>query len=144
MLIADLIKSGCFEDVNKKILLHYGDKDNDKFRHLFAELKRKSLLPIKMEPLTIFITACRETDDDSIAVADFDEDDAGLYFDVSGYIEGEEILYSIASSPYGEFLGYNVDNETIKKFSPETILAHTIYEITAFGFDKTPENYEKI
>ena len=31
---------------------------------------------------------------------DFHEDDATLYYDVSGLVEGEKMLYSIASSPY--------------------------------------------
>lgn len=136
MLVSDLIKSCCFEDVNAKILLHYGEKDNDKFRQLFDELKKMSSLPIKKENLTIFIKVFLETDEDSIPITYFNEDDVGLYFDVCGYIDGEEMIYSIASSPYDEFLGYSVDDDTMSKFTPETILAHAIYEITAYGFDK--------
>ncbi len=136
MIIAELIKNCSFEQVNQKILLHYGDKDNQKFRQLFGELKKMSSLPIKRENLTIFIKVSLETDEDSIPVKDFNEDDVGLYFDVCGYIDGEEMIYSIAASPYEEFLGYAVNDNTMRKFSPETILAHAIYEITAYGFEK--------
>ncbi len=136
MIIADLIKMCSFEQVNKKILLHYGDKDNCKFQQLFYELKRKAQLPIKEENLAIIIKAFQETEDDSIHINTFDEDDATLYFDVSGFVEGEEMLYSIASSHYEDFLAFTIHKETTEKFSPETILAHALYEITAYGFEK--------
>lgn len=67
---------------------------------------------------------------------DFHEDDATLYYDVSGFVEGKAMLYSIASSPYEDFLSYSIDKRTAEKFSPETILAHALYEVTAFGFEK--------
>ncbi len=136
MTIANLIRNCSFEQVNEKILLHYGNKDNEKFRQLFNQLKKKSALPIKADSLTILIKVYHETEDDSIYVAEFDEDDVTLYYDVSGFMEDEEMLYSIASSGYDEFLTYEVAEETLKNFSPESIIAHCLYEITAYGFEK--------
>lgn len=136
MTIADLMKNCTFERVNKKILLHYGNKDNEKFQQLFKDLKKKSTSTIQSNPLTIFIKVFLETEEDSIYVAEFDEDDATLYYDVCGYIDGEEMIYSIALSDYGEFLTYEVDKTTLEKFSTESILAHCLYEITAYGFEK--------
>lgn len=136
MTIADLIRTCDFDLVQKKITLHYGDKDIEKFRKLYTELKLKCSSPQKAETLTIIIEAWRETEDDSVYVEDFHEDDATLYYDVSVFVEGEEMLYSIASSPYEDFLSYSIDKRTAEKFSPETIPAHALYEVTAFGFEK--------
>lgn len=135
MTIADLIRTCDFDLVQKKITLHYGDKDIEKFRKLYIELKKCSS-PQKAETLTIIIEAWRDTEEDSLHVEDFHEDDATLYYDVSGLVEGEKMLYSIASSPYEDFLSYSIDERTAEKFSPETILAHALYEVTAFGFEK--------
>ena len=136
MTIADLIRTCDFDLVQKKITLHYGDKDIEKFRKLYTQLKIKCSSLQKENALTIIIDAWRETEDDSVHVEDFHEDDATLYYDVSGFVEGEEMLYSIASSPYEDFLSYSIDKRTEEKFSPETILAHALYEVTAFGFEK--------
>ncbi len=136
MTIADLIRTCDFDLVQKKITLHYGDKDIEKFRKLYTELKLKCSPLQKAEALTIIIGAWRETEDDSVYVEDFHEDDATLYYDVSGFVEGGEMLYSIVSSPYEDFLSYSIDKRTAEKFSPETILAHALYEVTAFGFEK--------
>lgn len=115
MTIADLIRTCDFDSVQKKITLHYGDKDIEKFRKLYTELKKCSS-PQKAEALTIIIGAWRETEDDSVYVEDFHEDDATLYYDVSGFVEGEEMLYSIASSPYEDFLSYSIDKRTAGNF----------------------------
>ncbi len=136
MLIAELIGNLDFETVKAKIHLHYGEKEIDDYKKLFLLLKEKSALPQTTGDLTIFIESFIETDDDSIFVTEFDENDPTLYFDVCGYMEGEDIVYSIASSDYDEFLTYAVDEETLAKFSPDNILAHCLYEITAYGFEK--------
>ena len=117
MTIADLIRACDFDLVQKKITLHYGDKDIEKFRKLYTELKLKCSSPQKAEALTIIIGAWRETEDDSVHVEDFHEDDATLYYDVSGFVEGEAMLYSIASSPYEDFLSYSIDKRTAEKFN---------------------------
>lgn len=136
MLISDLIKSIEFSDVEKKIILHYGTAEIQEYKNLFLLLKEKSALPQIRGNLTIFIKTFIETDDDSIFITEFDQNDPTLHFDVSGYAEGEDIVYSIASSDYDEFLTYAVDEETLAKFSHENILAHCLYEITAYGFEK--------
>ncbi|MBQ8613170.1 MAG: hypothetical protein IJ416_03000 [Ruminiclostridium sp.] len=136
MLISDIIRNCTFELVNQKILLHYGEKEIEDYRKLFLLLKEKSALPQTKGDLTIFIETSIETDDDSIYVSDFDENDPTLHFDVCGHREGEDIVYSITSSGYDEFLTYAVDEETLAKFSSENILAHCLYEITTYGFEK--------
>ncbi len=136
MLIAELIKNCTFELVNQKILLHYGEKEIEDYRKLFLLLKEKFALPQTTGDLTIFIKTFIETDDDSIYVSDFDENNPELFFDVCGHYDGDDLVYSIAASDYDEFLTYAVDEETLAKFLSENILAHCLYEITAYGFEK--------
>ena len=71
---------------------------------------------------------------------DFSENDTLLWFDVSGFINGDDEIYSIASSGYSEFLLYNISEETLEKFSYETILAHCFYEVTFYGFEDFSSN----
>jgi len=136
MLVSDLIRRCTFERIKEKIVLHYGENELEKYERLFNLLRKKSENEIEPDSLTIFIKAFRETDDDSIYVADFDENNPELNFDVCGFIDGEDVLYSIASADYDEFLRYKIDNKTLEKFTDENILAHCLYEVTAYGFEK--------
>lgn len=136
MRICDLIKSLKFDSVKVKIQLHYGQKDIDKYEKLFSALKKKQIPDTVSGDLTIFIKTFAETEDDSIFITEFDENDPRLHFDVCGYMDSEDIVYSIAASDYEEFLTYQIDEDTSEKFSPENILAHCLYEITAYGFEK--------
>ena len=136
MLIADLIGTLDFQAVKEKILLHYGEKEIIDYEKLFLLLKEKSASPQATGDVTIFIKAFIETDDNSIPISQFDENDPTLHFDVCGCKAGEDIVCSIASSDYDEFITYAVDEETLTKFSPANIIAHCLYEITAYGFKK--------
>jgi len=65
----------------------------------------------------------------------FDENDSTIDFDVSAYELSSKTIYSIASSPYADFLNYTIDEETLRRYSFPTILAHCFYEITSYGFE---------
>lgn len=69
------------------------------------------------------------------AVDVFDDSDKDIYFDVSGFEKETEVLYSISSLSYDEFLQYSIEENTLEKFAPESILAHALWEITSFGFE---------
>ena len=58
-----------------------------------------------------------------------------FFFDVSGYKSKDSIVYSIAAASFTEFLQFQIDEDTLSKYSNETILAHCFYEITYYGFD---------
>lgn len=44
------------------------------------------------------------------------------------------MLYFIASSPHEEFIQYIIDEDTLIKYIPESILAHALWELTCYGF----------
>lgn len=71
----------------------------------------------------------------SISGAASDEFAWFLGGDVSAYELSSKTIYSIASSPYADFLNYTIDEETLRRYSFPTILAHCFYEITSYGFE---------
>ena len=87
------------------------------------------------EDFFIYICAYRTDDEEEIKIDVFDEDDTSLYYDVSGYELSSGIAYSIASSCYSDFLQFKIDDETLRNYSAETILAHCFWEVTAYGFE---------
>jgi len=84
----------------------------------------------------MFITAYIQNENDDIRKLEiFDENDSTIDFDVSAYELSSKTIYSIASSPYADFLNYTIDEETLRRYSFPTILAHCFYEITSYGFE---------
>ena len=134
MRIYEILKKTSPEDVISKIKLHYGDKYIDRYKNLFYDL-------LNMNPtcngqkLCILITYILNENDDIRKLEIFDENDSTIDFDVSAYELSSKTIYSIASSPYADFLNYTIDEETLRRYSFPTILAHCFYEITSYGFE---------
>ena len=87
---------------------------------------------------TIYVNAflCSENDEnEETRLTVFDEYDPNLYFDVSAFYENDEYAYSITATPYKELLGYEISNETRSLFSDASILAHVLWEATAYSFE---------
>lgn len=136
MTVFNLIKLCPYQDVEKELKLYYNDVDTKGFRRLYLQLSKMTITkPINKE-MYLCITARRMQDDGKdFAVDVFDEKDRDIYFDVSGFEKGIEVLYSISSLSYEEFLQYSLDEDTLEKFAPESILAHVLWEITSYGFE---------
>ncbi|MDO5559576.1 MAG: hypothetical protein Q4F95_08240 [Oscillospiraceae bacterium] len=135
MKILDMIVDCPFEKCEAKLKLHYQTTESDKFRKLYNELKYLQITSELPKDFYIFIKAYKETDDEDIEIKNFDENDPSLYYDVSGYESGSDVIYSIAASSYNDFIQYSPDEKTLEKFSPETILAHCLWEITYYGYE---------
>ena len=56
------------------------------------------------------------------------------YPDVFGVKEGDEISYSLVFTPWTEWLGMDVCQETIETLLPSQITAYCLHEMTFFGF----------
>ena len=74
--------------------------------------------------------------------------------DVSGYYDEktlaehpdyQDVLYSLTTTPWCEWLGMEVDADTLKNMSAEDILGNCIYEMTWWGYDEETikRNYEE-
>ncbi len=132
--ISDLLRECAFSDVEQKIRLHYGARELDKYRKLFdalctaePEIPQKSML--------VQINAYIEDEEEDVRAEEFDEDDSELMFDVSAYVPDEETVYSIASATYGEFLGLGIAPSVLRDYSPASVLAHCLYELSCYGFE---------
>ena len=128
-----MIKICNFEEVEKKIILHYGEYEIDKYKSLYYQLS--NIIPKINCKTTIHINAFLETEDDSIYINKYLEDDNSLNFDVIACnIDEPDVVYSIAADSFSDFLGYSIDNELFTQMSPATILAHCLYELTSYSF----------
>ena len=134
MNIKDLIDSTDIESVENVIKLHYGDQELPKYETLYAKLKQ-------MQPgenrdhTTIFITAFLPGEEEDVRLEHFDEMNSDLCFDVCATCDVDDEIYSIASASYRDYLGFLIEEDTRRKFSPASILAHTLWEITAYSFE---------
>lgn len=133
--IADLVRCVCFSAVREKLRLHYGERELPRYAELYYMLEQRACSYVRGNDFTIYIAAIRAGDEDDEVLDEFDENDAFLDFDVGACVPDEEFVYSITAHSYDDFLGCMVGKETLKKFSPEAILAHCLYEITAYGFE---------
>lgn len=130
MKIYELLKRTRPEEVISKIKLYYVDKDIELYKELYNKLLNMES-NINAQNLYIFITSYIEDKDSRV----FGGNDLTIDFDVSAYELSSDSIYSIAASPYADFLNYTIDDNTLRNFTFSEILAHCFYEITAYGFE---------
>lgn len=141
MTVFNLLKMCSYQDIEKELMLHYSNVDTEEFRKLYFWLNEMTIKRTINKKLYLCITVRKIQDDGTDPAVDvYDENDKDIYFDVSGYEKGNEILHSIVSLSYEEFLQYYIDKDTLEKFTPESILAHALWEITSFGFEDNNAN----
>lgn len=63
-----------------------------------------------------------------------EEDDDEIWWDVSGFEDGTN--YSLSFSPWSEWLGMKVLEDSLNQLSLEEIAIHCIWEMTWHGFDE--------
>lgn len=128
--IGDIVFHTDFETIVGELKIHYGDEHIEKIREIYRKIKNT---PCKKNNgnMVVFIRVLTENEegDEDIVINEFNNNDNTLMFDVCGQDNQFEGLYSIASSEYGELLGYYVDQATINKFSYAQILAHILWEL---------------
>lgn len=136
MNVKQLIMNTSFDDVMKVISIHCGSEEKVQQRELYEKLKIMEAAP-NIGHFTIYVNAflCSDNDEnEEIRLTVFDEYDSNLYFDVSAFEENDEYAYSITATPYKELLGYEISDETISLFSDASILAHVLWESTAYSY----------
>ena len=131
MAVKDLLSLVAFEEGADIIKLHYGEKKIAVLKEAYYSLKKMSPAP-NTNGTTIYINAFLSDGEDAVCLNEFDELNNELYFDVSAYEPNDDIVYSIVSAEYRELLGYHIDEQTQKRLSAKSILAHILWEATAF------------
>lgn len=129
MTIADLLKECPYEKIKEKFVLHYGGEKLREFKSLYNWM---TILEPSENPdrrLYISITAY---DMEGHELEHFDENNPDVDFDVYAYEKkNKKEIYSIAAASYMDFAASIVDDDTMKRYSPENILAHCFLEITS-------------
>ena len=137
MNVKQLIMNTSFDDVIKVICIHYGSEEKEQQRELYEKLKIMGATP-NIDHFTIYVNAflCSENEEnEETRLTEFDEYDSNLCFDVSVFEENNEYAYSITATPYKELLGYEISDETRSTFSDASILAHVLWESTAYSYE---------
>ena len=134
MIIYDLIQRASIDDVLKSINFYYGTKHTSEIKDFLINLKDMKL-QVCTQVLTITINAYKEVDDEIEYLDTFNENDSDIIYDVTAYSDDSDEPYSIEASKPEDFLNYKISTETEKKYSETAILAHCLWDVTAFLFD---------
>lgn len=134
MRIYDLIQKVSYDDVICKVKLFYGSECLEIIKYLLIQLTRMKPQDTS-QVLTIFINAYVETDDEIEPVDEFDENDKNIIYDIIAYSDTDEEPYSIEAVEKELFLNFRISDETLSRFSDASILAHCLWDVSAFSFD---------
>lgn len=123
MLFKEIIRACSFIHVKEALLSLYPDqKKNIKgYKNVFETLRHMSSRSNK-EGMAIDIRRVGRG--------------KNAYFSVSGICLEKDIqqLYALQYTPWSKWLGYEVAQSVLKKFSKEEIVAHCLWEMTFAGF----------
>ena len=127
--VGEVISEINFEDVFAEYKKHYEEDHRLKVVDIFYKLKETNSCPNHCN-MVLFITAIKENEiGEDVVMEHFDCDDRTIFFDVCGKDDNYEGVYSIASSPYGELLGYFISDDTVARFNTAQIVAHILWAL---------------
>jgi hypothetical protein len=122
ILFRDLLQACSFGNVKKSLLTLYPDqkKDITGYQYVFETLRRMRHRKNK-EGMAIRIEKVGRG--------------KNRYFGVSGICsEGVHQSYALEFASWAQWLGYEVEQATLKKMPKEEIVAHCLWEMTFIGF----------
>ena len=122
ILFRDLIQACSFGNVKKSLLTLYPDQKRNitGYQYVFETLRHMRYRKNK-EEMAIRIEKVGQG--------------KNQYSDVSGIrAEGDHQSYALEFASWAKWLGYEVEQATLKKMPKEEIVAHCLWEITFFGF----------
>ena len=126
MILKDLIQECKWNNVRYELLEEYSDVFDiiKSFEQVYSQLKK---LEPKQNRIKIKIQK----------VNDIYNENKG-FVAVSGIMKGQELgsTYNISAINWQDWLGMEIENETINKFSFNQIVSYCLYEMTFFGFDQ--------
>ncbi len=129
LTIKEVVTHTGFSSIATEFEIHYGGEHLSTIKSVYDKLLNTPSESNKSN-MIVFIRTLKENEHGEYEVVEeYENNDNTLWFDVSGEDNKYDGLYSIASSEYGELLGYYVDQSTIERFSYAQILAHIIWEI---------------
>ena len=133
MIFKELINSVQYDDVWAVLVKKYKLKDGacEVYKSVFEELKILKLKPCK-PPITLVVAKVK----DCLEPCKF-------IFDVFGVIKGDKNHYALEVTSWNEWLNFSVLDKSIEFYGAADVLAHTLYEMTFFGYSSKDVN-EKV
>jgi len=137
-----LIEDTEFNQVWEYIASYYKERSEisiESFKEQYKNLYKKLtvLLPTdNTKNMYIYINVFKDDgNDDYYCPENFYENDTEAYFDVCGK-DDEWCGYSIAAASYEDWLSFYIEDKTLTKLSYTSIVAHCLWEMTFYGFEK--------
>jgi hypothetical protein len=144
--LSDLISAADWSDVERSLLQHYPDAEESVEGYLQTFLHLRQLLPVATTMRICLRTTFRPGLDDEPflevvgrnGTLNRDLED----FRYLGKAEDStyalsEVEFAIELEPWSEWLGMEIDPDTLAKYSESEIVAHCLWEMTCFGFEET-------
>ena len=123
--------------IAEKFKLHYGGEKMRELKSLYNWLT--IMEPSEMPDRKLYI-CINAYDMEGIELERFDENNPDVDFDVFAYEKrNKKEVYSIAATSYSDFICCSIDEDTLRRYSHENILAHCFLEITSI----TPDDRDK-
>lgn len=120
MKFKDLVLNSKWKNIEKILLTLDKNVDNlEGYKKVFNEL-------LDLKP----------KESDCILKIEHVKNDDEEYEDVFGKSKDDDQNYGVEFTPWQEWLGMDIDIETLNKYSKPSIIANCIYEMTFFGFDQ--------
>lgn len=126
ILFKDIVQACTFRNIKKSLLVLYPDQKRNisGYKNVFETLqllrhrKNKEGMKIHIEKIGR---------------------GKNSYFSASGICaeEGDHQSYALEYTSWSKWLGYEVDQATLKKMPGEEIVAHCLWEMTFMGFTQT-------
>ncbi|NHJ84350.1 MAG: hypothetical protein FK734_02745 [Asgard group archaeon] len=122
MIFKELIATYKWDDLTHDFLKLYPEetKKLKKYKKVLATLQNINQ-EITKENLQLLIVKIKEKD-------------GKIWYDVSGFKENDPLLFSLAMTPWEEWLSMEIHPETFENCSQKEIIIHSIWEMTFYGF----------
>ena len=143
MRLIDLIRATRWTDVKHHLLEEYPDSNASAYERAYLNLRslevRKNSMCIHLE----WIEAHRAGDEPYIDVNGYDgslhrdQEDFSMYpAEAKARMADQQVRYALDLTPWEDWLGMSIAEQTLNGFQPALIAAHCLWEMTWHGFDQ--------
>lgn len=142
-----MIKIVKWKDVKEELLAYYPNQTEtiELYESMFNNLKQ--IIP-KNTNMRLSIVEFKEKDEKWIDISGYNgtlnkdlEENKGRTLDPD--FSEKEVSYGIEFEPWDVWLGMDIDRETIRTFTPEQIVAYSLWEMSFVSFDENKIKEEK-
>jgi hypothetical protein len=144
MRFAELIQTTHWKNIKRALLEAYPDIDPTGYTHVFAQLRTLEPIENTMQIRLKWIEPKNEGDERYVDVNGTDgmrlkdlEKSSTFAAAAQESTDDPEVTYGLDFKPWNEWLGMNLEPDSLEQFSHEQIIAHCLWEMTFYSFDQT-------